>query len=209
MLSNGTQLCIVLLLYITGGIVIGAGAPLQSEKLESGTVEFLVLDAYGKPLRSFDIVIFHKSTGGLVPVKSTKGGIVTLPYGSYVVRVTASLHHPSERNLLVKEPRLLVSVALSFRDPGESPWVYGPPQKVRVNPPSVERARRWIRFVSLFGVFMKEAIVNPSGEATMSEVPYGDYVVLVFDDSLLIKTLHFRRTLREETCFINLGERDE
>jgi hypothetical protein len=199
----------VLLLYFTGGIVVGAGATLQSDKLGSGTVEFSVLDAYGKPLRSFDIVIFRESTDGLVRVKSTDGDIVTLPYGSYVVRVAASLHHPSERKFLIKEPRLLVAVALSFRDPGESPWVYGPPQKVRINPPSVERGRLWIRFVSLFGVFMKEATVNPSGAATMSEVPYGDYVVLVFHDSLLLKTLHFRRTLREETCSIELGERDQ
>jgi hypothetical protein len=204
MSCNGAMSCLAVLscclLWCAGPV----SAATQAEKREYGIVELLVLDTYGKPLRSFDGVISSEDADGLSRKVRAKAETVTLPYGSYVIRGRASLHHPFERRFWLKEPRLLVVVALSFHDPGESPWVYAPPLKLRIwNLPS-ERGRVWVRFVSSLGEFAKEVVVERSGEGSINEVPYGDYVVLVFQDSELLKTAHFRRTLREEECSINL-----
>jgi len=198
-------------LLLCNGLRISAATSAVQETgiHDQGTVEFLVLDAYGKPLRSSEIEIFRG--GGDRPLRkmSGKAPVVTLPYNKYTVRASASLHHTFEREFLLKEPRLFVTLALSPRDHGESPYVFGPPFRVRVSPPPSGKARLWIRFVSLLGVFAKEILVGPSGEASISEVPLGDYIVLVFDDLSLIKTVQFRRTFRNEVCAIELNEKDE
>jgi hypothetical protein len=204
MTCNSATGCLVVLLQFLLLCTEPVSAARQVEKCNSGTVEFLVLDTYGNPLRSFDLVVSGADAEGLSRKVRPNAKPVTLPYGSYVVSGRASLHHPIERGFVLKEPRLLVTVALSFHDPGESQWQYGPPLKVRVRNLPAERGRLWIRLVSLLGVFVKEAVLERSGEVSIYEVPYGDYVVLVFQDSQLLETVQFRRTLREEECSINL-----
>jgi hypothetical protein len=202
---NGAMSCLAVLLHCLLWCAGPVSAATQgAEKREYGIVELLVLDTYGKPLRSFEGVISSEDADALSRKVRAKAETVTLPYGAYVIRGRASLHNPVERRFWLKEPRLLVVVALSFHDPGEFPWVYAPPLKVCVRNLPLERGRVWVRFVSLLGDFAKEVVMERSGEGSINEVPSGDYVVLVFQDSQLLKTAHFRRTLREAECFINL-----
>jgi hypothetical protein len=198
--------CTMVLLCCLLWVARPTSATAQTEKDEYGTVELLVMDTYGNPLRSFEGTVTTAGGSGLSRQLRSNAETITLPYGPYVIRGRASLHHPLEREFLLREPRLLVTVALPFHDPGESRWVYAPPLNVSVRNLPAGRGRIWVRFISLMGEFTKEAAVKSSGEVAVNEVPFGDYIVLLFRDSQLLKTARFRRTLRDFECSIDLTD---
>lgn len=183
--------------------VVSAGT--REVATDYGVLELVVLDTYGAPLRSFEVEIASESAPDVRRRASPKTGAMKLPYGTYVIRGNASLHHGIEHRFVLHEPRLLLTIALPFRDPGESPWVYAPPLKVRIQNAPSNTGRLWVRLLSLFGTFTKEATVEQSGEVSVNEIPYGDYLVLVFQDSRLLKTTRYRRTVKDHECSIKLG----
>jgi hypothetical protein len=65
----------------------------------------MVADTYGHNVDSFSIEIAPELRTSGRTLVMRQAGSVTLPYGSYVVRGTASLHETFERQIILEAPR--------------------------------------------------------------------------------------------------------
>jgi hypothetical protein len=166
-------------------------------------VEFLVSDTYGEPLKAFELRIVPEPSAGSRAVVLRKSGEVSLAPGVYRVTGSASLHQPVERMIFVEYPSLFVNIALPFRDPGNSDVLY-PVLRGRVVALPSDSVVTWVRLLSMFGTFAKEARVESDGAFRMQDVPYGDYFIVAMRGNKVAVTRQFRRTVREEEAVIDL-----
>jgi hypothetical protein len=169
----------------------------------NGTVSVMVADTHGRPLRSYEIEIIGDPSLRKV---LREAGDVQLPYGTYRIRGRASLHHPFERRLVVQSPKLLLLVAFSFRDPGESPVLHTSLIGRVKNVPSGS-GRLWVRVLSVFGSFAREAEISQDDTFEIDSVPYGDYLVMVLRDFTVLKVQRFSKTVREEEAIVDLASK--
>jgi hypothetical protein len=171
--------------------------------IKEGVVNFLVSDTSGKPIKAYSLEIQPGNREKSERAISVKRDRIKLPYGSYVVRCKASLHHWFEREFDLTEPNLLVTVALAARLHGERETVHDPldGQVMGLTP---GRGPHWIRIVSLLGLFMKEGSVEDSGAFRLEEVPLGDYIALVFKDRELLKIQRISHTIRLDKVVLDL-----
>jgi hypothetical protein len=193
-----TASLVVLLLAV--GCVAVAQPRLNTK---TGTIEIIVSDTFGQPLRSFEVEIIGGAARQTVHKVSQKASAVELPYGCYMVRGSASMHQTFERSVLLDQPHLVVLVAFAFLDPGESELLYTPLLgRVMHLPPGPGKA--WLRIVSVFGTFAKEGLVSAEGRFELSGVPYGEYFAIVLRDLQVLKVQRFSKTIREEEVAIDL-----
>src|SRR5258708_29940506 len=88
-----------------------------------GTLEIIVSDAFGKTMRAFDLTVAspEDEQGNSTTLHTLhKSGSVTLPYGDYIVKGSASLHVPFARPINIRRPRSLILVAFTPVQWGES-----------------------------------------------------------------------------------------
>lgn len=166
-----------------------------------GTVSILVSDTYGKPLRVYEIEITGDPSFRKV---IREAGDVLLPYGTYRVRGTASMHVTFDRRLVVQSPKQLFLVAFSFRLHGEMAVLHTPLIGRVQNAPS-GAGRLWVRVLSVFGSFAREAEIDPNGKFEIDSVPYGDYLVMVFRDFAVLKVHRFSKTVPEPGVIVDFA----
>lgn len=191
----------LVVMTIAGACCAAAAQADSPDTGKSGTVSVLVSDTHGRPLRSYEIEIIGDPSLRKV---LREAGDVQLPYGTYRVRGRASLHHPFERRLVVQSPKLLLLVAFSFRDPGESPVLHTSLIGRVKNVPSGS-GRLWVRVLSVFSSFAREAEINQDDTFEIDSVPYGDYLVMVLRDFTVLKVHRFSKTVREEEAIVDLA----
>jgi hypothetical protein len=168
-----------------------------------GTLDLIVSDTYGVPLKSFDIEIVPE---GAVPEASRvvrQSGSLELPFGRYTLRGRASLHEPVVRRIVVDGPHTLVLVAFPFRDPGDSTVVRTALRGHIVGLASGP-GPNWVRAVALFGDSFGEAAVDANGNFRITGLPYGEYLLVVFHGMDAIHIERFRKTIQEPEAAIDL-----
>jgi len=198
----------VLLVAAAGCICFASAAqPETSKAAKHGIVNVLVYSTYAQqPPRRFEIEIMGEAGKPQFRKVVRSAGEVELPYGTYIVRGRAGLHHPFERRLVVQSPKLLFLVGFSFVDQGESS-IYQTPLSGRVQNSPAGKGRLWVRVLSVFEPFSGEAEVDANGRFELDAVPYGDYMVLVFRDFTVLKIQRFTKTVREEEAVVDLAEK--
>lgn len=193
----------MVIMTAAGSCCAAAGQAGNPDARKSGTVSIIVSDTYGRPLRSYEIEV----TGGPSVRKVLReAGDLLLPYGTYRVSGRASLHHRFEQQLVVQSPKQLLLIAFSFRDQGES-TVLHTPLVGTVNTVPSDSGRLWVRVLSVFSSFAREAEISPDGKFEIDSVPYGDYLVMVLRDFAVLKVQRFSKTLREEEVIVDLATR--
>lgn len=205
-----TPFSLVLALQLTGGApavectLLGSPSSQSTDLQKQGTsaqfgvVHFLVLDTYGRSLHTFEIQLIDNS--GAKQMLRQQGD-VQLPFGTYRVRGSVSMHHSMEKQIVVDSPRSLEVLAFSFLDPGLSTVLHSSVRgKIVDSPPGTTPL--WIRAVSLRGEFNKVVKAETDGSFLIDSVPYGDYLLIAFKGGALIKIQQFSFTVMEEEAII-------
>lgn len=169
-----------------------------------GTLDLMVSDTYGQTIKSFEIEIVSNDDAKNVR-RVNHAGAITIPYGTYTIRGRASLHEQFERRVILNESRMLVLVAFPFVHYGESSQRQTPVLGHVENLPT-SAGVNWVRIVSVFGELAREALVDAKGNFEVSEVPYGDYLILVFHDLENLRVLKFSKTVQNVDVVVNLAE---
>ncbi|MBN9659007.1 MAG: hypothetical protein J0H49_12560 [Acidobacteria bacterium] len=185
-------------------VILASGNLFAQQDEKTGSIEIVVTDTFGKPLKRSEISIAR--TGKEKPGTQfhlSGSGVIRAPYGEYVIRGTASLHQDFARSITLKEDHLLVLVAFAFRDPGTSRVVYTDLHGEVASSKNPERGIV-VKAVGVWSSFSKEASVSGEGRFVLREVPYGEYLLLVFRASDLVAIERFTRTVREERAIIHL-----
>lgn len=163
-----------------------SGQEPQERKVDDGSIRFIVCDTFGDPVQHFRIEISKPPTLTPMKILTDQSVAAGLPFGSYLIRVRASLFRTVEREVRLERSELLVLVGLTMPHGAE----FSGESSVRDlevagslrNLPSGTR-RLWVRLIPVFGTFLGEANVESTGKFQIEGVPNGEYLLVVFQET--------------------------
>ena len=122
-----------------------------------------------------------------------RGTVARIPYGTYMLRVSAPGFRASERELRVDQPEVLVRIPLSVARECEGFAELGG----SVQPAPRDR-ELWVKLVPVFGSGGAEARVSQDGAFLVSGLDDGNYLLLVLDRTTVVhtETLQIRASRR-------------
>lgn len=198
MKQQALRLSLVLFLMFSA-----VGFPPPQSKTETGIVELVVCDTYGRPLKSYAIEVRSEDNELFSPKKIHSSGSIALPYGAYVINGTASLHQYFSRRIIVQEPKMVVFVGFSLLDSGHAITVNTPLKGRVIARQNIERSTA-IRAISIWGSFAKEGWISRDGSFELDEVPLGRYILLVLRGEKVLASTEFAKTMKQEEATIEL-----
>lgn len=171
------------LLLILSAALLCSGDCVQVGPPQFGRVEVSAFSVLGERLPTLDIDLIevgtHKS------LKSRLNGAVAakIPYGTYLVRVSAPGFHRSEHEIRLDQPEILVRIQLSVAvECGGFAEVRG-----SIHPAPTDR-ELWVKLVPLWGVGGAEARVSQDGSFLAGGLDDGQYLLLVVDGKAIVHT---------------------
>jgi len=134
--------------------------------------------------------------------------ISKVPFGDYYLRVDpGSLHAGGSRYFQVNKPHINVILGLPFL------LAHGGFSEKHlsgaVDPRLLKKGRTWVKIVSLYSDFIREAMVNDSGFFYFDSIPTGSYLLLVFNNGVVCesKLLDVNLIGRSQVLSGELGKR--
>jgi len=163
--------------WLCRGECVQVGAP------QFGRLEVSAFSGIGERLPNLDIDLIE--VGSHKSLKSRLNGAVAtkIPYGTYLVRVSAPGFRTSEREIHLDQPELLVRMPLSVS--GECIGFAQIHGTIRHAPPDREL---WVKIVPLQGVGGAESRVGRNGSFLVGGLDWGQYLLLVVDGQTIIHT---------------------
>jgi hypothetical protein len=162
------------LLLILSVALVCSGECVQVGPRQFGRVEVLAFSMLGERLPTLDIDLIevgtHKS------LKSRLNGAVApkIPYGTYLVRVSAPGFRRSEHEIRLDQPEILVRIQLSVAiECGGFSEVRG-----SIHPAPMDRDL-WVKLVPLRGVGGAEIRITQDGSFLAGGIDEGEYLFLV------------------------------
>jgi hypothetical protein len=177
--NMGTRLLLMLsVAWLCSGECVQVGPP------QFGRVEVSAFSILGErlPILGIDLIEFgtHKS------LKSRLNGAVAtkVPYGTYLVRVSAPGFRRSEREIHLDQPEVLVRMQLAVAVECSSSFaeIRG---ILRHAPPDREL---WVKLVPLQGVGGAEVRISQNGSFLAGGLDEGQYLLLVLDGKAVVHT---------------------
>jgi len=171
---------------IPHGLILLSASCLLSAQVQldvsdkQGTVEIVVVDANGVPLRGDIRVTAYQLVDGKYGPETVVGMKPKLRYSTYKLVVRGSPAYPVEKIITVNEPYQVVLVGL-FVAPIELPWI-GNAVHGKL-PPNQQGRCRWVRLISpVSDTEEATARALDSGDFTLENVKPGTYIVVTFGD---------------------------
>jgi hypothetical protein len=171
------------LLLILSAALLCTGECIQVGPPQFGRIEVSAFSMLGERLPTLGIDLIevgtHKS------LKSRLNGVVAtkIPYGTYLVRVSAPGFRSSAREFRLDQPEILVRIQLSVSvECGGLAEVRG-----SVHPAPADR-ELWVKLVPLRGVGGAEARVSRDGTFLAGGLDDGQYLLLVVDGKAIVHT---------------------
>lgn len=176
----GTKLLLLLsAAWLCSGECVQVGPP------QFGRVEVSAFSGLERlPILEIDLI----EVGTHTSLKSRLRGAVAakIPYGTYLLRVSAPGFRRSEREIHLDQPDLLVRMQLSVSvECGGLAEIRG----TLHHAPSDRRL--WVKLVPLRGVGGAEALVSANGSFLVAGLDEGQYLLLVVDGKAIIHTANF------------------
>jgi len=175
-------------------LVLIAVFPLASDA--SGLTSLHVIDSFGKPIKSFRLVIKRIGNGHASVVKEVSDR-ASLEPGTYKIEAYASLHQPVTKHMVIKsgdDSRNIVLIPLTadqISGDGESLF---PTLDARLDAGYRNQQELHIRLVSVYTDYSFEARVQNDLRFRIESVPLGDYIVMVYSHFKLIGVHRFTFT---------------
>jgi hypothetical protein len=171
------------LLLLLSAALLCSGECVQVGPPQFGRVEVSAFSILGERLPTLDIDLIevgtHKS------LKSRLNGAVgtKIPYGTYLVRVSAPGFRRSEHEIRLDQPEILVRIQLSVAiECGGFAEVRG-----KVHPAPQDR-ELWVKLVPLRGVGGAEVRISQDGSFLAGGLDGGQYLLLVVDGEVIVHT---------------------
>jgi len=170
-------------LLILSAALLCSGECVQVGPPQFGRVEVSAFSLLGERLPNLGIDLIE--VGTQKSLKSHVHGAVAtkVPYGTYVLRVSASGFRSVQRELRLNQPEILVRIQLpvsiecgGFAEIGGA--IY----------PAPEDRELWLKLVPLRGVGGAEVRVSRDGSFLASGLDDGQYLLLVVDGKAIIHT---------------------
>ena len=172
------------LLLILSAALLCSGECVQVGPPKFGRVEVSAFSILGERLPTLDIDLIEVGTH--TSLKSRFSGTVAtkIPYGTYIVRVSAPGFRRSEQEIRLDQPEILIRIQLSLAiECGGFSAVRG---SVHPAPTGHEL---WIKLVPLRGVGGTEARVSQGGSFLAAGLDAGQYLLLVVDGKAILHTV--------------------
>lgn len=160
----------------------------------TGTVLLRIVDTFGKPLQSAEIVLTSIDQAGKYRRVLHSSGEVTLPYGRYKMEGRASLHRFQERIVSVATSQSVIVAAFAWHDSAHSTYLY-PPLKGRFAGDLKGSAAAIVSMVPLWGDSVVRASIDPKGHFAFDDVPFGDYLMVVAVGGDVVSVSRYRRAV--------------
>lgn len=203
--SRSVQRLFLLALAASGLLQAAPQPDLAHSNSRFGTVRFFVTDTQGRPLRAYEIEILGSPSLRKVVSPNSE---IRLPFGRYTINARASLHHSIKKPLVVDAAKSLMIIALPFRDPGLSTVLHSSMSGLVLHlPPG--NGPRWVRALSLRGDSHRIAEVQEDGSFVVASLPYGDYLIAVFQGGTALQVRRFSFTVQEEKAIIDLSAQQD
>lgn len=160
----------------------GLAAQVQlDESDKEGTVEILVVDCNGVPVRGDVSFSVRQLVDGRNMPEVKVGAKANLRYGTYRLTVRGSPAYPVDKILKVRDRYQVVLVSL-FVAPIELPWA-GNMVRGKLSFASRQRSCSWIRLVSPVSENeYADARALASGEFVLEDIKPGRYILITFGD---------------------------
>ena len=148
-----------------------------------GRVEISAFSVLGERLSSLDVDLIEVGTQKTLRSK-LKGTVAKkLPYGTYLMRVSAPGFRRSERQIILDQSELLVRIQLSISiECGGFAEIRG---TLHQTPADREL---WVKLVPLHGAGGAEARVSHDGSFLAGGLDGGQYLLLVVDGNAIVHT---------------------
>ena len=174
------------LLLILSSALLCSGECIQVGPRQFGRVDVSAYSMLGERLSPLDIDLIEVGTHKSMKSK-LKGAVATkLPYGTYVLRVSAPGFRRAEREFRLDQPESSVRIQLSVAvECGGVAQVRG-----GIHPASADR-ELWVKLVPLRGVGGSEARVGRDGSFLVGGLEDGQYLFLVVDGTAIVHTAMF------------------
>ena len=172
------------LLLILSAALLCSGECVQVGPPKFGRVEVSAFSILGERLPTLDIDLIEVGTH--TSLKSRLNGAVAkkIPYGTYIVRVSAPGFRSSEHEIRLDQPKILIRIQLSVSiECGGFSEVRG-----SVHPAPTDH-ELWVKLVPLRGVGGAEARVSQDGSFLAGGLDAGQYLLLVVDGEAIIHTV--------------------
>jgi len=175
---------------------------------QSGAVRCHVINWHGRELPQYKLMIRSRGAAAFAPMALSGSGTAEfrLPYGTYLLEATASLHNKTEIEFTVDAARSLLVISLPPSNWGESAVRYTE-LSGRVAGGTVKREKRIVRIVSLFGDFSRYGAVEDDGSFAIADVPDGEYLLLVMDGFRILREMRVSKTPQHSEFMVTLSTR--
>jgi hypothetical protein len=182
--------------------LVCSGECVQVGPPQYGRVEVLAFDALNERIPSPGIDLIE--VGSRKSFKSKFHGAMTsqIPYGWYMVRVSAPGFRSMERELRLDQPKFSLRTQLSVSvECGGYARVNG-----SIHPAPGAR-QLWVKLVPVIGTGDSEAPVNQNGDFLIGGLDYLDYLLLILDGKSIIHTANVQASDGRERVNVDLGQR--
>lgn len=173
---------------------------------ESSDVSVLVLDTFGKPLRSWDLKVFREERSGHKEVVFNKAEKLRLRYGVYRFHAKASLHFAGDRVVEIATPSTVIVLALPFRGTEHTAGSLFGDVRGRISNLENGAAPVVLRLSSPLTSFLAEAFVEPDGSFFVKDVPPGEYIATCLDRNGVIGYARLTNRLNVRHHELSVGE---
>jgi len=174
------------LLLILSAALLCSGECVQVGPPKFGRVEVSAFSLRGERLPTLDIDLIEVGTHKSLESRFNGAAATKIPYGRYVVKVSAPGFRRSEHEIVLDQPELLVRTQLAVAiECGDLTEVHG-----SVHPAPTDR-ELWVKLVPLRGVGGAEAHIGRDGSFLAGGLDDGQYLLLVVDGKAVVHTASF------------------
>lgn len=146
-------------------------------------VKLQIIGPRGLPLEKYNITQFHNRDGRDYSKNFKDGEAEGIPYGDYEVEIRDILAPeiaPARRRqysiVSVMDPYVWKTFDASINS---EPTPVGP-DRITVHVEPVSGRPTWLKFVGLYSDVIRSAGVDRQGIATLTALPQGEYIVMIF-----------------------------
>jgi hypothetical protein len=174
----GTRLLLILsAAWLCSGECVRVGPP------RFGRVEVSAFSILGKRLPVLNIDLIEVGTHKSLKSRLNGAEATKVPYGTYLVRVSAPGFRSSEREVRLDQPETLVRMQLSVAvECGGFAEIRGALRHAPID------RELWVKFVPLQGVGGAEARIGQDGSFFAGGLDEGQYLLLVVDGQAIVHT---------------------
>ena len=147
-----------------------------------GAVHIQPVDILGHPMRQFRVFIIGVGALASVHAESQTGDFPRIPYGDFVIRVSAAGFKTVERVIGVDRPTVWVTVPLAV----SSHFAESVPVLSGKVIPAITEGKAWAKLVGVYDNSVIEAAVTTEGRFHFEPKTVGIYVLLIVNEDRVL-----------------------